>query len=117
MVQIEEDSDFGRLLDIDVLDKNGQKISRTAVGREQRKCFLCGETAAACSRSRKHSWKELMLQIITILQEHFTAQFLDRVAANAAKALLYEVATTPKPGLVGIFAKPFSKRKSSRFSA
>ncbi len=100
MVQIEEDSDFGRLLDIDVLDKNGQKISRTAVGREQRKCFLCGETAAACSRSRKHSWKELMLQIITILQEHFTAQFLDRVAANAAKALLYEVSTTPKPGLV-----------------
>ena len=41
-----------------------------------------------------------MKETIHILQTHFAEEFLNKTAANAARALLYEVATTPKPGLV-----------------
>lgn len=100
MVQIEEEHPLGRLLDIDVLGKKGDKISRRELGMAARRCLLCEETAAACGRSRKHSYEELLLKMIQILQEYFAAQFMDRVACNAARALLYEVSATPKPGLV-----------------
>lgn len=100
MVQIEEENDLGRLLDIDVLRKNGDKISRREIGMVSRRCLLCEESSVACGRSRKHSYEELLLKTITILQEHFAAQFMDKVASNGARALLYEVSVTPKPGLV-----------------
>lgn len=100
MVQIEEENDFGRLLDIDVLKKDGRKISRSEIGMDSRRCLLCGEPATVCGRSRKHSYEDLLLKTITILQEYFAARFMDRVASNGARALLYEVSVTPKPGLV-----------------
>ena len=103
MLQIEEHSDFGRLLDIDVLDHTGQKISRSDVGIKPRRCLLCEEMAAVCGRSRTHSYEDLLLNIIEILQETFAKQFLDRVETNAVRALIYEVAVSPKPGLVDRF--------------
>ena len=100
MLQIEENDDFGRLLDIDVLRNDGSKISRSDVGMEPRRCLLCEEAAAVCGRSRAHSYEDLLLKLIDVLQEYFADEFLDRVASNAARALLYEVAASPKPGLV-----------------
>jgi len=100
MVQIEEENEFGRLLDIDVLRKDGTKISRSELSLPARKCLLCDEIAAVCSRSRRHSYEDLLEKVITILQEYFARQFMDKIAANAARALIYEVAATPKPGLV-----------------
>ena len=100
MVEIEEADDFGRLLDIDVLDKDGRKISRSDLGLPSRRCYLCHEAAAFCSRSQRHSYDALLLKIIEILQDTFLNQFLDQVASNSCRALLYEVATSPKPGLV-----------------
>ncbi len=100
MVTIEEENDFGRLLDIDVLGQDGTKISRKDIAMPPRRCLLCDEIATGCSRSRKHSYEELMEKVIAILQEYFSHQFMDKVAANAIRALIYEVAATPKPGLV-----------------
>ncbi len=100
MLQIEENDDFGRVLDIDVLRSDGSKISRSDVGMPARRCLLCGEQASVCGRSRAHTYEGLLLRVIEILQESFANDFLNRVAANAARALLYEVAATPKPGLV-----------------
>lgn len=59
MVEIEEDSDIGRLYDIDVEIENGS-ISRNDVDREERKCFICDKPSKVCSSSRAHSVDEML---------------------------------------------------------
>lgn len=89
---IEKDFPEGRLFDIDVIGTDGLKLSRNV----PRKCLICGQPAAACARSRTHSAEEL---------RKATAELLKKAAAQhyselAAQALIREVHTTPKPGLV-----------------
>lgn len=94
---LEDMDDFGRLLDIDILDANGNKLDRQLLGLPPRECLLCEKDARLCSRSRAHSVPQLQKK---------TAQLLDSVKEDmplsllAIKALLWEVFTTPKPGLV-----------------
>lgn len=64
---IEESLPLGRLFDIDILDKNGIKLSRTYF----RKCIICGQIAHECSRARSHSIEELQQKINDILQTQF----------------------------------------------
>lgn len=96
-VHLEDQDGFGRLLDIDILDAKGNKLDRQLLGLSPRKCLLCEKDARLCSRSRTHS--------VAQLQEK-TAELLDSVSdvpplsMLAVKALLWEVFTTPKPGLV-----------------
>jgi len=61
-VMVEEESPVGRLLDIDVIGKEGP-VSRTEVGGEPRKCLLCDDDAKVCARSQKHSLEELLIKI------------------------------------------------------
>ncbi|MBQ7155160.1 MAG: citrate lyase holo-[Synergistaceae bacterium] len=63
-VQIEEISPFGRLYDIDVLDAEGQKLSRPNF----RKCLICDKQAQDCARSRTHSVKEMQNAIDILLE-------------------------------------------------
>lgn len=95
-VQLEESSAFGRLLDIDVLTADGEKLSRP-VGR---KCLICGKPASVCGPVRAHSAAELWQRTEAILKAAVTEDRTRRISALAAKALLYEVCITPKPGLV-----------------
>ena len=100
MVQIEDAFDAARLFDIDVLDTEGEKRSRSDMGAPPRRCLICGEQAAACARSRRHG-----LDAIEQRPRQLIADYLDNAAANriaglAVKSLLYEVCVTPKPGLV-----------------
>ncbi len=99
-VEIEESSKFGRLLDLDVLRKDGSKVSRGDLSLSPRRCLLCGRPAAECSRSRAHSVTALQTAAQLFLQEYFDGQIADRLAALACQALLYEACVTPKPGLV-----------------
>ncbi len=62
---IEEHTPLGRLFDIDIIDTNGEKISRPVF----RKCLICGCQAQECARSRKHSIKEMQDKIETLLTE------------------------------------------------
>ena len=39
---LEDDLPMGRLFDIDILDADGYKIDRQAVGRPERGCMVCG---------------------------------------------------------------------------
>ncbi len=58
MIYIEENSNIGRLFDIDVLymeNSDVQHISREAIGYESRKCFVCQADARQCAGSRAHS--------------------------------------------------------------
>lgn len=53
-IELEEAHALGRLLDIDVYDKEGNSLSRSEIGFEKRKCFICNEEAHLCVRARKH---------------------------------------------------------------
>ena len=96
MTAIEESCPLGRLFDMDVIDANGQHLSRGA----ERTCLICGSPVRACARSRAHSAEELFAKAKEIIRGHFENQFAKRVGRYAQQALLYEAITTPKPGLV-----------------
>ena len=95
---LEDGEALGRLLDIDVIAPNGGKISRTEIGLPARRCLLCGNPAPVCARSRAHSADALFEKANAIIDAHFEAAFAKRTAENAQRALLFEVAVTPKPG-------------------
>ncbi len=99
-VAIEDQSAIGRLFDIDVLLLGRGKISRQDLGLAERKCLLCDNPAAACARSRSHSLEDLDRQTRMLIRNYFDQQYADCMARLATRALLYEVNTTPKPGLV-----------------
>ena len=98
--EIEDDSPVGRLFDMDVLCPDGRKVDRQELGREGRKCLICSGMAQACARSRTHSVAELQERTRQILENAVLQEDCQTVARLATQALLYEVATTPKPGLV-----------------
>ena len=97
---LEDGEAIGRLLDIDVIASGGEKIARTALGLPARRCLLCGRDAPACARSRTHSADDLFKRAHEIIAAHMEADFVRRTAQAATRALLCEVAVTPKPGLV-----------------
>lgn len=98
--EIEDDSALGRLFDMDVLDSAGKKIDRTELGLSPRLCLICGKLAKDCARSRTHSVSELQDKTNKILADVIDETDQKDAAKSACRALLYEVCTTPKPGLV-----------------
>ncbi len=97
---LEDSCAMGRLMDIDVIKPDGEKIARTEIGLPARKCLLCGQDAPVCARSRAHTVGELFERTHSIIEEHFAEEYIRKTARQAQRALLYEVAITPKPGLV-----------------
>ncbi|QAT48762.1 citrate lyase holo-[acyl-carrier protein] synthase [Caproiciproducens sp. NJN-50] len=97
---IEESGPLGRLFDIDVLRRDGTKISREDIGLPERTCLICGKPALLCSRSAAHPVEEVVRKTQEIMRSCFQEQYAGRVAQSAVRAMLYEVAVTPKPGLV-----------------
>lgn len=96
MIELEE-TRLGRLYDIDVLEKENVKISRSMLGLSERKCLLCDNPAYQCGRSRTHSVKELRKRIDQMIWED---RLIKEVTSEIRQALMEEVYTTPKPGLV-----------------
>lgn len=99
-VAIEENHPLGRLFDFDVIDTNGEQLRGEQYGRTIRRCIVCGKPVWECARSRAHPAEELARRTAQTLQNYFANAFADKIAAQATRALLYEVNTTPKPGLV-----------------
>ena len=64
MTALEESHPLGRLFDIDILDANGEKLSRPI----PRRCLICDKQAQICARSRRHSVEELMAKIEEMLK-------------------------------------------------
>lgn len=98
--ELEDCAPIGRLFDMDVLRPDGSKVERQELGLPGRRCLLCGESAQVCARSRKHSVEELQAKTREILREAMDEADSREAARYACQALLYEVAITPKPGLV-----------------
>lgn len=98
--EIEDSAPIGRLFDMDVLDETGRKIDRQELGKPGRRCLICGGMAAACARSRTHSVAQLQEKTTQILETALLQEDCQCAARLAVQALLFEVAVTPKPGLV-----------------
>ncbi len=99
-VELEDEDALGRLFDLDVLSPAGDKLDREALGYPPRPCLICGKPGKGCSSRRVHPASELQAATARIFRDHFAGRDRDCIAAQAARALLYEVCAAPKPGLV-----------------
>lgn len=97
---IEDDSPLGRLFDMDVLTLAGKKIDREELNFPHRTCLICQKFAKECTRSRTHTVEELQRRTHKLLTDAVDETDAADAARLALKAILYEVCTTPKPGLV-----------------
>ena len=97
-VAIEDSQSLCRLFDMDVLD-GGRKLSREELGLPGRTCLLCGQPAHVCASTRAHSVAQLQEKTAALLK---TADEAAYIASLAYQALVQEVRTTPKPGLVDL---------------
>ncbi|MBR6825743.1 MAG: triphosphoribosyl-dephospho-CoA synthase CitG [Oscillospiraceae bacterium] len=95
-MELEERLPVGRLFDLDVLGPTVEKHSRSV----PRPCLLCGEDARICRRSGKHKIEDLAQEANRILQDALDHRLEEQIGAMAVQSLLYELLTTPKPGLV-----------------
>ena len=100
MVEIENSSPIGRIFDIDVLKVDGDKVSRQDINCINRTCLICREQAHVCARSKNHPIEEVLYKSVEIMSDYFNSKFANICSGCACRALLYEVCTTPKPGLV-----------------
>ena len=93
---LEEEDELGRLLDLDVLDRDGTHLTRT----EERRCLICGAAGKNCARSRAHSVAQLQQRTREILTEALHRHDALRIGELTTRALLWEACAAPKPGLV-----------------
>ena len=96
LVKIEDAHPLGRLFDMDVIDGSGEHLSR----RRERGCIVCGAPGRACAAGRLHPVSQIIAKTDEILTGYFKAADADRIALLARDALVLEVYTAPKPGLV-----------------
>lgn len=96
----EETHPLGRVIDIDVTDQYAQPIS----SHKCKPCFLCEQPAIVCMREQTHTYQELRaaiaLRVTNYLEQQRQTRICKQLAAIAAKAVLYEISLSPKPGLV-----------------
>ena len=99
-VDLEDEDALGRLFDLDVLMPGGEKLDRERLNLPPRPCLICGRAGKGCASRRVHAVEALQRRTREILAEHFARADGDRIASQAARALLNEVCAAPKPGLV-----------------
>lgn len=99
-VALEENHPLGRLYDFDVLEPGRGAWERSELGFSPRRCLVCGREGKGCASRRLHSVAELQQVTSDLLRRFFAQQDSARIGNLAGRALLYEVCTTPKPGLV-----------------
>ena len=99
-VELENEDPLGRLFDMDVLVPDGSKLDRESFGHPSRPCLVCGKAGKGCASRRLHTVEELQEDTQKIMRDFFARKVGDIIAGQAARALLYEVCATPKPGLV-----------------
>lgn len=97
---IEDEDAIGRLFDMDVIDKDGNKLDREMVNGGQRNCIVCGKSGRGCASRRVHDAKELHQAANRIMKEYFAMADQKTICHLVSKSLTEEVFTTPKPGLV-----------------
>ncbi len=106
----EEEHPLGRLIDIDVTDSAGNYIS----SGKNKLCIFCGSySALECMHSKRHSYEELRGFISEEINKYLLIRGKKKVcnvlASCAARAILYEISVSPKPGLVDFYGPGIHK--------
>ena len=68
--EIENEHPYGRLMDLDVLERVGDTVvpvSRERVGEQPRRCLLCDRPARECMRAHTHTPAEISAAIDRLL--------------------------------------------------
>lgn len=99
-LELEESSPVGRLFDMDVFGADGSRITRESLGYPRRKCLLCDNDAVICAARRSHALTELRDKTDFLLYLAARQELAEYIAVRAYLALVQEINTTPKPGLV-----------------
>lgn len=99
--QFEEGHPIGRIIDVDIFDKNAFPVS----SGKAKKCIICKDKPAIhCMRNQSHGLEELRTQyfkyINDCLEQKKEKEIITFLSETATKALLHEVSLSPKPGLV-----------------
>ncbi len=97
----EEQHCLGRLIDVDIFDVNCKPIS----SKKQKVCYLCGKhSAISCMRNKRHTYTEIREKIAKDVKKYNfnnkKNEVVNKLSSMAIKAVLYEIALHPKPGLV-----------------
>ncbi len=96
----EKQHELGRLLDVDLMNANGELIS----SGKAKKCFLCDEPAKECMKAQRHELAEVLQYIDKKVAEYLAQkrqkEVVRMLSEKALKATLFEVAVEAKPGLV-----------------
>lgn len=106
-VNFEERTAANRLFDLDVLVASAagpRSLSRQDSGQPARTCLICGRPAKDCGRSRRHSVATLQARVADLIstanRQADHRELAHHLADAAVQAMLAEVVTWPKPGLV-----------------
>lgn len=100
LVSIEESHPLGRLFNLDVCGLGGVSVKRQDLHLLPRTCLVCGGNANICQAKKRHSMELIQWQTAKLFNDHFRDRSADLATSAAVRGLLYEVSTTPKPGLV-----------------
>ena len=100
LVSIEESHPLGRFFNLDVCGLDGVSVKRQDLHLLPRTCLVCGGDANTCLAQKRHSMELIQWQTAKLFNDHFRDRSADLAASAAVRGLLYEVSTTPKPGLV-----------------
>ena len=92
MIEIEENSPYGRLVDLDVHADSLKSLNREF----PRKCLVCGKNAFDCSRNMTHPMNEVLAKVNEIALSDSCKIIMDSID----KAMSYELNLDPKFGLV-----------------
>jgi holo-ACP synthase/triphosphoribosyl-dephospho-CoA synthase len=97
----EEKHTYGRFIDVDVTDENGNMIS----SGKAKLCFYCRQKPAdVCRHEGLHKIDALRSFMFSRMEDYCRSKFEDdtvlKLASLALRAVLTEISLTPKPGLV-----------------
>lgn len=108
-IEVEEQANYGRLMDLDVIGLDGFPVGRSGLGYPKRKCWVCEKPAAECVRAKSHTYDEVAAAYQGLVNNFLASQTkampdcVTELAEMAVEAMLMEVISAPTPGLVNRF--------------
>lgn len=78
-VEIENKHILGKCVDIDVYDKDENKISRIDLGYALRECYICSNTAKECIKEKRHAKEEIIQYIVGKYREYMESFYGKRI--------------------------------------
>jgi holo-ACP synthase/triphosphoribosyl-dephospho-CoA synthase len=106
-VGLETGDPWGELVDIDIMDSEGNPLGRRELDLGPRICLVCEKEAAFCSAGRLHDHDIVARSVFKIAGRPrlFANDICQDIGRLAQTATLLEAAAAPKPGLVDPFSR------------